>query len=378
MIRGRITKTLTYAVTIAFVGVLISGIFVQQPVHAQEMTSRSLTLEAGATAGGSDPGGVVNHLFNFTIPSTTAISSIEFQYCTVADGTCGDLVTNDGLVLTNATIGTGTSSVLSNFTTISTATADSVILSSSTAYTPSASNTALAVELDSITNPTPANFTFYVRISTWSGTGATGTEIDSGVVAASTANPIVLTGTMPESLIFCTGATVSETAGVPDCTTATAGNVSFAQLFSPTSTATATNQMAASTNANHGYAITVNGSTLSSGGSNPITAITSAATSQIGTTQFGMNLMANTVPVVGTSITPASDGVNYRANPDTGYGTVNSFQFNSGDTVATSSYTALGPTDAQIYTVSYIVNVQGDQPPGTYTTTLTYICTATF
>ena len=66
-----------------------------------------------------------------------------------------------------------------------------------------------------------------------------------------------------------------------------------------------------------------------------------------------------------------------------GYGTVDNFAFQNGDVVANSGYTAGGPgspvaSDSQIYTASYIVNVPGSQAAGTYTTTLTYICTPTF
>ncbi len=373
MFPRRILGRLYLGVAVILVGVLISPLLTQQIVEAAQITNRSLTLQAGASAGGSDPGGVVNHLFSFTVPSATSIQTIEFQYCTAASGTCGTVT---GLTTTSATIGSSTSSALSGFTLTNT-TNGAPYLSSSSAYTPAA-NTALTVQLDSVTNPTTANYTFYVWITTWTGANETGSTVDTGTVAASTANPIVLTGTMPESLIFCTGATVSETSGVPNCSTATAGNVSFNQLFSPTSTATATSQMAASTNASKGYVITVNGATLTNG-SYTISALSSPTASIIGSSQFGMNLVVNTTPAVGTALTPATDGVNYFGYPQTGYGTANSFTFVSGNTVADSSDgTTPQPTDAQIYTVSYIVNVPGKQPPGTYTTTLTYIATATY
>ena len=364
-------RKLYSAVSIGFIASLFITLLPNNAVQAAQITSRSLTLVAGASAGGSDPGGVVNHNFNFTVPSATSIQSIGFLYCTTASGTC---TTPTGLVTTSSTLGT-TSAALSGFTLTNT-TAGNPYISSATAYTP-ASNTALNVEFNSITNPTTANYTFYVRISTYTGASETGTVVDTGTTAASTANPIILTGVMPESLIFCTGGTVSETSGIPDCTTATSGSVSFNQLFSPTATAIATSQMAASTNANHGYNITVNGVTLTDG-SSTIPAMTASTTSATGTGQFGMNLVANTTPSVGSVITPASTGVNYKGEALTGYSTANYFEFNSGNQVADSANGGAGPTDAQIYTVSYIVNVPGNQTAGTYTTTLTYICTATF
>ena len=137
--------------------------------------------------------------------------------------------------------------------------------------------------------------------------------------------------------------------------------------------------MAASTNALHGYAVTVNGATMTSGG-NQITAIGgTATTSNTGTRQFGMNLVANTTPTVGSAITPASNGTNLKGEPVGAYATADNFAFNSTDTVADSGNGGTaGPTDGQLYTVSYIVNVSGGQPVGTYSTTLTYICTSSF
>jgi hypothetical protein len=113
-------------------------------------------------------------------------------------------------------------------------------------------------------------------------------------------------------------------------------------------------------------------------GSNTVAPLNTTDTSKHGVSQFGLNLVVNTTPAVGTALAPASNTTNYRGKPQTGYDTPDSFTYNTGGTVADSSNAVLGGTDAQIYTASYIVNVTGSQPAGTYTTTLTYICTATF
>lgn len=343
------------------------------PVSAAQITSRSLTLQAGASDGGSKPGGVVNHLFGFTLPGGSNVGSIQFLYCTTASGTC---TTPTGLVTTAATLGTQTGAT--GFTMVNT-TNGAPYITRSAASVPA--NTVVSYQLQSVTNPTAANTTFYVRLSTFAATNATGGTTDTGTVAASTANQIVLTGTMPESLIFCTGATVSTTGGVPDCTTATAGTVTFNQLFSPTDTATATSQMAASTNATNGYSITVAGPTLTSG-ANTIPAMGTLSAGVRGTSQFGLNLKANTTatstPAVGAEVAPVANGTDLRGQAATGYSTVDQFKFTSGDSVANSANGSAGPTNAQIFTASYIVNVAGSQTAGTYTTTLTYVCTATF
>lgn len=348
-------------------------------VSAEQITARSLTLIAGATDGGSMPGGVVDHNFQFTLPSSTAVGSIEFKYCTLAAGvpnpdTC---VMPTGLVTTSATLVNEAGTT--GFTIVNTTNGAPYLTRVSSAVTPGV----VSYRLGLITNPTSvAGETFYVRISTFASIDATGDKTDTGTVAAATTRQIILSGIMPESLVFCAGATISvNVLDVPDCSTVTTGVVNFDKLFSPTNTAGATSQLAASTNAGAGYVITVNGPTLTSG-SNTITEMSAQAAPVYGVSQFGMNLKANTIasttPAIGLEVVETSNGTNYRGQAATGYDTVDQFKFTSGDTVANSFYGGPGGTDAQIFTVSYIVNVPGSQPAGTYTTTLTYICTPTY
>jgi hypothetical protein len=360
--------------------------------YAANITPRSLTLQPGTTDGGSKPGGDVNHLFTFTLPNGAAIHSIKFEYCTTADidlvgGTC---TTPNGLSTTGATLGAETG-IASGFDTLhATDTNGAPYLSSSGGVSPD--GTSATIQLLGVTNPDATNCggdtncTFFVRISTYTSNDGSGTPVDTGTVAASISTQIVLTGTMPESLIFCTGATVTVNGGgIPDCSTATSGNISFNQLFDPTSTAYATSQMSASTNANSGYSITVEGTTLTSG-SNTIPAMTAADTSSPGTGQFGMNLVKNadfcgTGCDVGADINPTSNGTNLMGQAGTDFNTDGTFKFAAGTTntvAASDDGGSASPTDPQIYTASYIVNVSGSQPAGTYVTTLTYICTPTF
>lgn len=345
---------------------VVSLLSVSQASAAQ-ITNRSLTLVANGSNGGSAPGVASNHSFTFTVPSS--ISSIEFEYCTTASVAACVLPT--GIVTTGATLGT-TTGWASGSTLNTTANGAPYITKGSA----SGGAATMTVQLNGVVNPTTTNYTFFVRINAYTGAALGGTLADTGTVAASTAEPIVLTGTMPESLIFCTGATVTV-----NCGSTTPGTVSFDQLFSPVDTATASSQMAASTNAGSGYAITVNGATLTSG-SNTIAPMSTAALGVRGTGQFGMNLKLNTTltstVAVGAEIDPVSDGVDLKGQPATGYQTVDTFKFTSADVVANSASGGAGPTNSQVYTVSYIVNVAGNQPSGTYTTTLTYICTATF
>jgi hypothetical protein len=385
--------------------------------NPQQITSRSLTLQStgnvandvnadGIPDGGSMPGATVDHAFKYTVnfgATSENIGSITFQYCTTGEPVTGGIgcLGPTGVDVSSATVADLAGSGITGWTVASTANsvdagdpyASSGLKNQITIKVATAVNitvaTVLNEALDNVVNPTTTNQTFYVRISAFSSTDGSGAATDTGTVAASTANPIYLSGTMPESLVFCTGQSISETNNVPDCATATAGNISFNKLFSSTSTAWATSQMAASTNAGAGYSITVNGPTLTSGG-NTISNITAAggALSTPGTSQFGLNVVLDTVPNADTPVVaPLSANVTtptgnsyYHAESVAPYNTggdatTAKYAYNTGDVVADSTSQA---SDPQVFTSTYLANVPGHQPAGTYTTTLTYICTATF
>lgn len=388
------TKTPLYTRVLSVA--LLVTIFVAQllpisNVSAGQITLRSLELQAQSATddGGSMAGGVVNHKFTFTVPNTgdLSIGSIKFEYCTTAaDVGAAVCVTPTGLVTTASTMGIESPALgwtLDNAT-------NGAPYIHRTAATVSA-GTVISATINSITNPTDPTFpvtspyTFYVRIKTYVSETVTGTATDAGTVAATTAEQIVLDGVMPESLVFCAGATVTTSVGNggnPDCATATEGVIHFNKLFSPTDTATSTSQMAASTNAGSGYVITVNGPTMTSG-TNTVAPMNSNAGDLHGVGQFGLNLMKNTIDTVevGADVAIAPNGTTLQGEAATNYSTADSFKFTSGNVVADSYNGGIAgkySSDAQIFTVTYIVNVPGSQPAGTYVTTLTYICTPTF
>src|SRR5581483_111934 len=124
-----------------------------------------------------------------------------------------------------------------------------------------------------------------------------------------------------------------------------------------------------STNAVSGMSITVTGTTLKSG-ANTITACSSGCSSTTGTSQFGINLVANSSPSVGANPSGTAPIGVAAAN----YNTANTFRFNSGDTIASSS----GPINTTTYTVSYLANISNAVAAGTYSSSLTYVATANF
>lgn len=121
----------------------------------------------------------------------------------------------------------------------------------------------------------------------------------------------------------------------------------------------------------YGYVVQTLGSPPKNGG-HTISAMSSTTTSQAGTEQFGINLVANTSPV------------SFGANPDhgqfgfgsaaTNYNTANNYRFVSGETIASAPKSS-GET---VYTVSYIVNVSSLTPGGQYVGDQTILCTGTY
>jgi hypothetical protein len=367
---------------VTFMAGLALQVIPMHKVSANQITARALTLQAGANTpfdGGSKPGGTVNHNFTFTLPNVASgnIGSMKFQYCTTAAAVPLGIncvapsgINTTGVGLGNQIGATGWSGTDSRSEEDAPGTAKNEVVLSRLSPASITPGQQVTIRLDNVVNPSTA-MTFFVRISTYASLDASGTAIDNGTVAAATSTQIHITGT-----------------------TVTTGEIAFDRLFSPTDTALATSQMAASTNAGAGYAITVNGSTLTSG-SNQIAPMTTTTYSKRGIGQFGLNVVLNdatntldtsnnpgpnmtTMPTgyaPSANVAPATNNVDYNATPQTGYEKNGLFTFGNAGLVANSNNIG---TNAQIYTASYIANVPGNQPAGTYSTTLTYICTATF
>jgi hypothetical protein len=326
------------------IGVVIFASF-STPVGAAQITGRKVTI------GSSVASASTTYTFNFTVPTTgTAIKSFAAQACDTASGTC----TQSGAAAGFSSAGAGTLpsqptgfGAASGWTSNVAATTALRALNASNATNPTGSQ---SISFQSVTNPSATNSTFYLRITTYSDSAWT-TPIDTGTVATSTAGQITVTASIDESVTFTLAAA---TVPLGTLTVATTGS--------------GTSSMTASTNATSGYAITVNGTTLTSG-ANTIAALASPTASTLNTPQFGLNLMSNSTPAVGTAVSGGGTGA-----AATGYNTANSFKFVSGDTVASASV----PTNSNTFTTSYIANINGAAAAGAYSTLLTYIATANF
>lgn len=321
---------------------------------AAQITGRKATLSTSAPSATG-----VQYAFTFTVPSATAIQAIDFEACTTASGACttpGGTFATTGSSLTGQPTGLGSASgwVVDN------GTAGSLRVKHTTNVTaPSGSQ---AVSFSGVTNPTATNTTFFFRMTTYSASNFTG-AIDAGNVAVSTATQVVVSLAVDETLTFCTGTSITGT----NCGTVSGSTVNLG-IGSTTSASTGTSVMAASTNGSSGYTVTVSGATLTSG-ANTITALASNAASSPGAKQFGLNLVANTTPSVGAAVSGTGT-----ATAAANYNTADSFRFGSGESIASVG----GASNANKFTVSYLANIDGVTPPGSYQTTLTYVATANF
>lgn len=321
--------------------ITIIALVAVMPVHAAQITNRSVTIGNPAASAST------SYVFNFTVPSSTVIQSASFTACTTASGACttptGFSASSSSLTSQPVNLGDA-----SGWTVDTSSSGALRLKKTGNAAAPSGSQT---VSFSGVVNPSATNSTFFFRIATFSGDNWSTGPIDTGTVATSTAGQVTITAAVDETLTF---SLANQTVPLGTLTTSTTGS--------------GTSTMSAATNAANGYSITVSGSTLTSG-SNTITALASPTASSVNNKQFGLNLVANTTPAVGSNVSGTGTGA-----AAAGYNTADLFKFVSGDTVASAS----GPTNSNTFTSSYIANIDGATPPGNYQTVLTYVATANF
>ena len=124
----------------------------------------------------------------------------------------------------------------------------------------------------------------------------------------------------------------------------------------------------------YGYVVQILGDTPVNGSHN-LAAMSSTAASQVGTEQFGINLVANTSPTTfgaDPAQVPSSDFSYGQAA--TNYNTANNYRYVQGETIALAGE-ASGQTD---YTISYITNISETTPGGEYAGGLTLIVVGTY
>lgn len=142
-------------------------------------------------------------------------------------------------------------------------------------------------------------------------------------------------------------------------------------VFSPTAAAVTTSTFTVSNYTSYGYTVQIEGEAPSNG-AHTIDAMATTASPQIGTEQFGINLVANTAPQsIGANPDQGEFGAGV-ASPN--YGESNKFRYVSGEAIATAPKSS-GITS---FTMTYMINVEGLTPGGKYTSDQTIVVIGTY
>ncbi len=342
----KINKKLTLRqISYGFLALLMTVMYFPNMVSAAPITLRKVVI------GSSVPSANTTYDFTFTLPTSTTVKSMKFQACDAASVSCTQTGAANGFASTPSAIGAAPTGLGS----AGTWTAD--VTDATSLRIKNTSNTgapgAAVVHFTNVKNPSATNATFFIQMTSYSDDAWT-TPIDTGSVAASTAGQITVTATVNEALTF----------------TLAAATVPLGVITSAT-TGTGTSTMTVGTNASTGYSVSYAGSTLTAnGGANTITAMAAAAGSTQNSKQFGINLMTNTTPAVGAGVTGVGTGT-----ASTGYNTANQFKFVPAGEVVASAGAA---TNNNVFTTSYIANVDTATAAGQYSTAITYTATANF
>lgn len=339
---------------VALIGLLVGCICVFQPVvQAATLLSNRYDRMTDARASAS-----ATHVIGFGMLNTVApVGSLVVEFCSnspifgeVCDTPAGFDISSANLA--NQTGDTG-------FTIHPNTTANRLVLTRA----PIAPNgVASSYELQNVVNPS-ARGTYFLRLQSFGSLDGSGIDIENGGIAIAINQAVDLSGEVPPYLFFCVGVVITGF----DCTSANSYFIDFGYL-STNQPRFGSSQFVAGTNAASGYSVTVNGTTLASG-SNSIPEMLVPASSSPGSSQFGLNLRANTSPPIGAN--PVGTGT---AAPDAKYNTPNFFAYTDTDVVAGVTH----PDRSRKFTVSYITNISPSQEGGVYATTISYICLANF
>lgn len=303
------------------------------------------------------PAASTNYQLSFNIVNSETLGSIDIQFCS-----------NSPLVNTSCTFPNGfngSSAVLnsqngtSGFSLSSLSNANSFVLIRS----PQVQDPGLvSFNFSNITNPSSQG-SYYVRIQTYQTNNVSGSSEDIGGIAFVINSPLNINTYVPPYLLFCSGVSIPQY----HCSQASGSIINFGYL-STANTSTAQSQLLVATNAKNGYSVELSGSSMTSG-NNVIPPLNNDSYSSPGQNQFGLNLVANNQPNIGSNV--QGPGTGY---PTSEYSNPDLFAFNPGNIIASSSQ----PSDYRQYTISYIININSNQPPGVYATTLSYIALGNF
>jgi len=377
---GKISLTAVLIVSI----LASTGVFVftrQNTVNAAAITSAKDTLNNSA------PTATSNHAIQFTLGE--ALDAGETITVTFPSG----FSTTSGLDFNDMDLASGTS----NFTLADTAsgatwgatTSGDIVVTFTSGTATMATSTVVNIEIgdnattgatgDSyIQNPTKSAAAGVADIYTVS---IGGTNPNSGDILIAVVEGVAVSVTIDESLSFSVTSTTNA-----DCDTAfsvlagpdsTASTVPFGTQSSANTFVHACQDLAISTNASSGYAVTAQTNTSLKSGSNLINSGTCDGTcNETATDTWGTatnNGFAYSSTGTDSVITATTD---YRTFACIGATTTNCLP--GGGETAQNVMTNASPVSNSTATIEYKLSFSGTQAAGTYSNTVTYIATPTF
>jgi len=330
---------------------LVLFVFISPASAALRFEDRGLYMNS------STPGVTTFYTLSFRYMDPAIVGSVDMQFC-ISPVPYDPCVTPPGLDVSNAILSSQTGET--GFS-ISTQTTNHIIISRVPTMMATGDS---SYKFDNIVNPTDTNQSFSVRLRSHASNDASGPLINFGSVKGQVTNGITFETQVPPMLIFCLAEDVDN-----NCTTSNDNYYTDMGELKPDTTLTAQSQMMVGTNATGGFAITANGTPMAAGTS-VIDALSTPAPSKKGTNQFGINLVANSEPAVGSD----PEGAFANAIPTPDYAVPDKYKFVSGDVVAYSPNVTL----MKKFTVSYITNSSENLRAGVYSTTITYIASGRF
>jgi hypothetical protein len=340
-------KSATLIAVAVFMAAIVLISIAERHAGALELTNRFVEISSAL------PSQSAAHNYQFFVPSTTTLGSIVFEYCSNSPLFNLSCIAPAGLDVSNASLlnqsgntgfGVDSADTTANRLVVSRLPLNGAAITSSYLFA-------------NITNPSSSGTTTFVRISTHASNDGSGPVTDSGAVAFVTQTVFSIGAAVPPFLQLCVGVTVSL-----NCSAASGDSINLG-ILSAKQANSGQSQFAAATNSPTGYIVYSLGTTMTSG-NNSIQALGTPSVSLPGSNQFGINLRANSIPAVGQNVTGGGT-----AAPTANYNQQNFFKFSDGDAIAASSL----PSDYNLFTASYLVNVSSGQAPGVYSTTITYL-----
>lgn len=137
-------------------------------------------------------------------------------------------------------------------------------------------------------------------------------------------------------------------------------SINFGGL-STAATTTATSSFSVLNYTSYGYSVFTVGTPPTMGGHT--LASMSGSGSSIGTEQFGINLVDNSTPNIGSNPVQVPSSSFSFGTAASGYNSADTFKYGNGEEIAHSTKTS-GETD---YTISYVINISTTTPGGSYT-----------